>query len=146
MGSVADTLEQRTVTLEGAQRVVEAALTLARRMKVTISVAVGGLAGDLKAFARMDGASTLSAETARRKVQTVAMVGMATHEFGASLRSEMAVEPELFEGMLGIEGIVAFAGGVPISVRGEMVGAVGVSGASSQQDREIAEAAAAQIR
>jgi glc operon protein GlcG len=142
---VADVLDERTVSLAGAQRVLAAALALAERMSVHVSVAVAGRAGDLKAFARMDGASTLSAETARRKVYTVAATGMSTKEFGSILKSEMSKEPELFHGMIGIDGLIAFAGGVPIRLDGQRVGAVAVSGGTSAQDQEIAEASAAVI-
>jgi glc operon protein GlcG len=140
---MADALEERTISLEGAQRVLATAITLAKQMKLQVSVAVAGRAGDLKAFARMDAASMLSGETARRKVYTVAMTGMSTQEFGSILKSEMREEPELFHGMIGIEGITAIAGGVPIRVDGKLIGAVAVSGGTSAQDQEIAEAAAA---
>jgi uncharacterized protein GlcG (DUF336 family) len=138
---MANALDERTISLEGAQRVLAAALTLAGKMKIRVSVAVTGRAGDLKAFARMDGASMLSAETARRKVYTVAMTGMSTQEFGSILKSEMREEPELFHGMIGIEGLIAFAGGVPIRLDGQLIGAVAVSGGTSAQDHEIAETA-----
>jgi glc operon protein GlcG len=139
---MADAIEERTISLEGAQRVLDTAIALAERMKLHISVAVAGRAGDLKAFARMDGASMLSGETARRKVHTVAMTGMSTQEFGSILKSEMREEPELFHGMIGIEGLIAIAGGVPIRRDGKLIGAVAVSGGTSAQDHEIAEAAA----
>jgi uncharacterized protein GlcG (DUF336 family) len=142
---MADALNERTNSLEGAQRVLAAALKLADQMKVRVSVAVAGRAGDLKAFARMDGASILSGETARRKVYTVAMTGMATQEFGSILKSGMREEPELFHGMIGIEGLIAFAGGVPIRLDGQLIGALAVSGGTSAQDQEIAEASAEAI-
>jgi len=140
---MADALNERTISFEGAQRALAAALASAEQMKVRVSVAVAGRAGDLKAFARMDGASILSGETARRKVYTVAATGMSTQEFGSILKSEMGEEPELFHGMLGIEGIIAIPGGVPIRLDGQLIGAVAVSGGTSAQDNEIAEAAAA---
>ena len=142
---MADALDEQTISLEGAQRVLAAALLLAEQMNVRVSVAVAGRAGDLKAFARMDGASMLSAETARRKVYTVAATGMSTQEFGSILKSEMGDEPELFHGMISIEGLIAFAGGVPIRLNGQRIGAVAVSGGTSAQDQEIAEAAARAI-
>src|ERR1700682_143673 len=142
---MADALDERTVSLEGAQKVLAAALALAEQRKVRVSGAVAGRAGDLKAFARMDGASMLSGETARRKVYTVAMTGMSTQEFGSILKSEMREEPELFHGMIGIEGLIAIAGGVPIRLDGKLIGAVAVWGGTSAQDQEIAEAAAAAI-
>lgn len=139
---MADSIEERTVSLEGAQRVLEAALALARSKKLDVSVAVADRSGALKAFARMDGASMLSGETARRKVFTVAYVGISTQAFGTSLKSDMESEPELFHGMIGIDNLVAFAGGVPLFVEGHRVGAVAVSGATSAEDQEIAQAAA----
>jgi len=140
---MADALNERTISLEGAQRVLATALALAGQMKLRISVAVAGRAGDLKAFARMDGASILSGETARRKVYTVAATGMSTQEFGSILKSEIGEEPELFHGMLGIDGIIAVAGGVPIRLDGQLIGAVAVSGGTSAEDQKIAESAAA---
>ena len=142
---MADVLDERSISLAGAQRVLAAALALAEKMDIQVSVAVAGRAGDLKAFARMDGASMLSGETARRKVYTVAMTGRSTKEFGSILKSEMSEEPELFHGMIGIDGIIAIGGGVPIRLKGALVGAVAVSGGSSPQDQEIAEAAARAI-
>ncbi len=140
-----DALDERTVSLEGAQRVIAAAAACAEQMKVRVSVAVAGRAGDLKAFARMDGASLLSAETARRKAYTVAAVGMSTLDFGTILKSEMREEPELFHGMIALEGVIAFAGGVPLTLDGQPVGAVAVSGGTSAQDQEIAQVAAASL-
>src|SRR5207302_282794 len=60
---MADVLDERSISLAGAQRVLAAALALAEKMDIQVSVAVAGRAGDLKAFARMDGASMLSGET-----------------------------------------------------------------------------------
>ena len=143
---MADSLEERTISLEGAQKVLRAALDRARELQCTVSVAVGGRGGELRAFASMDGASRLSGETARRKVNTVAMTRMSTHEFGRILKEEMAAEPELFHGMLGIEGMLAIAGGVAIKIDGQLIGAVAVSGGSSAEDQQIAEHAALTIR
>jgi glc operon protein GlcG len=142
---MADTIERRTLSLEGAQRVLEAAIDEARRMGRHVSVAVLGADGQLKAFAAMDGASILSTETARKKALTVVKVGKATKDFAAELKAEMAEEPELFHGMLAMEGIAAFGGGVPIRVGGHLVGAVAVSGASSADDEAIAHKAAAAV-
>ena len=98
------------------------ALALAEQMKVRVSVAAAG-----------------------RAVSTVAMTGMSTQEFGSILKSEMREEPELFHGMMGTDGIIAFAGGVPIRLDGQVIGAVAVSGGSSAQDEEVALAAAGAI-
>ena len=139
---MADSIDERTVSLEGAQRVIAAALALARTRDLQVSVAVADRSGALKGFGRMDGASLLSGETARRKAFTVAYVGISTQEFGTILKSELESEPELFHGMIGIDGLVAFAGGVPLIVDGHRIGAVAVSGATSAADQEIAQSAA----
>ena len=140
---MADTIERRTLSLEGAQRVLEAAIGEAARAGLHVSVAVLGADGQLKAFAAMDGASILSTETARKKALTVIKVGKATQDFAADLKAEMADEPELFHGMLAMDGITAIGGGAPLSVGGQTVGAVAVSGASSAEDEAIAHKAAA---
>jgi uncharacterized protein GlcG (DUF336 family) len=140
---MADTVERRTLSLQGAQRVLDVAVGEATRAGLHVSVAVLGSDGQLKAFAAMDGASILSTETARKKALTVIKVGKGTQAFAADLKAEMADEPELFHGMLAMEGIATFGGGVPIRVGGHTVGAVAVSGASSAQDEEIAHKAAA---
>ncbi len=133
---------EHTIDLETAQRVMIAAVEMGKKLNLRLSVAVAGRAGDLKAFVRMDGASLLSGETARRKAYTVAATGMSTQEFGSILKSDMGNEPELFHGMLGIDNIIAFAGGVPILLDNERIGAVAVSGGTSAEDQKIAEASA----
>ena len=140
---MADTIERRTLSLQGAQRVLDAAIEEATRAGLHVSIAVLGTDGQLKAFAAMDGASILSTETARKKALTVIKVGKGTQAFAADLKTDMADKPELFHGMLAMEGIAAFGGGVPIKVGGKMVGAVAVSGASSAEDEKIAHKAAA---
>src|ERR1700730_11371000 len=113
---MADTIERRTLSLQGAQRVLEAAIGEATRGGLHVSVAVLGSEGQLKAFAAMDGASILSTETARKKALTVIKVGIGTKAFATDLNAEMADEPELFHGMLAMDGITAIGGGVPIKV------------------------------
>jgi glc operon protein GlcG len=139
---MADTLEQRTLSFSGARHVLDTAIAEAERSGLHVSVAVLGRDGQLKAFGSMDGASLLSTETARKKAITVLKVGRSTDAFAAELKAEMEAEPELFHGMLAMEGIATFGGGVPIEVDGQLVGAVAVSGATSAQDEEIARKAA----
>ena len=139
---MADTIEGKTLSLAGAQRVLDAAIDEATRMGRHVSVAVVRADGQLKAFISMDGASILSTETVRKKALTVIKVGKGTKDFAAELKAEMADEPELFHGMLAMDGIATFGGGVPIRVGGHLVGAVAVSGASSADDEAIAHYAA----
>jgi glc operon protein GlcG len=129
--------------LTEARQITDEALEDARRLGVRISVAVADEAGALLAFARMDGATRLSARTAVDKTQTVILTGQATLDLGREWREELAEEPELFHGMIARRDVVPFGGGVPVRVNGRLAGAVAVSGATSIADHEIASRAAA---
>ncbi len=128
--------------LTEAQRIAELAVEDASRQALQISVAVADEAGALLAFARMDGASRLSARTAVAKTQTVILTGQATLDLGREWREELDVEPELFYGMIARPDVVPFGGGVPLRIDGRLAGAVAVSGATSVQDHQIAARAA----
>jgi glc operon protein GlcG len=129
--------------LDAARQIADRALDDARRLGVRISVAVADEAGALLAFARMDGATRLSARTAVAKTQTVILTGKATLDLGREWREDLAVEPELFYGMIARPDVVPFGGGVPVRLDGRLAGAVAVSGATSVRDHEIAARAAA---
>jgi glc operon protein GlcG len=131
--------------LAAARQIAEQAMEDASRLAVRISVAVADEAGALLAFARMDGATRLSARTAVAKTQTVILTGKATLDLGREWREELDAEPELFYGMIARPDVVPFGGGVPVRIGGRMAGAVAVSGATSVQDHEIAERAAAAV-
>jgi uncharacterized protein GlcG (DUF336 family) len=131
--------------LDAARQIADRALDDARRLGVRISVAVADEAGALLAFARMDGATRLSARTAVAKTQTVILTGKATLDLGQEWRDELGVEPELFHGMIARSDVVPFGGGVPVRLDGRLAGAVAVSGATSVQDDEIAARAAAVV-
>lgn len=131
--------------LASAQQVAAQALAEAGRLGVRISVAVTDEAGVLLAFARMDGATRLSARTAADKTQTVILTGKATLDLGREWREELGAEPELFYGMIARPDVVPFGGGVPVLADGRLAGAVAVSGATSLQDHEIATRAAAVV-
>jgi glc operon protein GlcG len=128
--------------LTQARQIADEAVSDAGRLQVRISVAVADEAGALLAFARMDGATRLSARTAVDKTQTVILTGMTTLEFGRNLRADLGEEPELFHGMIARRDLVPFGGGVPLLIAGRLAGAVAVSGATSVQDHEIAQRAA----
>jgi uncharacterized protein GlcG (DUF336 family) len=134
---------ESSLGLDTARQIADRALDDARRLGVRISVAVADEAGALLTFARMDGATRLSARTAVAKTQTVILTGKATLDLGQEWREDLAVEPELFYGMIARPDVVPFGGGVPVRLDGRLAGAVAVSGATSVQDHEIAERAAA---
>lgn len=126
-----------TLTLAGAQRAVAAAIREAERIGVAVCVAVADQAGNLLAFARMDDAPLLSAGIAQDKAYTVAAFsGLPTHAWYDLIKDE----PPLLHGIVKTERLVVFGGGMPVHQQGRVVGAVGVSGGSADQDRAVAEA------
>jgi glc operon protein GlcG len=137
-----DHLVTRSVTLAAAQRAVAAAVEEAERLGVAVCVAVVDSAGHLTAFGRMDRAPLLCVQIAQDKAYSVASFGgLATSEWWRMLESE----PALLHGIVKTDRLTVFGGGVPILADGEVVGGVGVSGGSSEQDGKIASAGAAVV-
>jgi glc operon protein GlcG len=103
-----------------------------------VSIAVVDPAGELVAFVRMDGAPLSSVDISRGKARTAARFR----------RPSKALEEAIAGGrtaILGFEGITPIEGGVPMVVGGEVVGAVGVSGVTSPQDAQVAQAGAGAV-
>jgi glc operon protein GlcG len=130
---------QQTLTYAGARVAVDAAAARAQALGVPVNIAVVDLAGGLLAFARLDGAPLLSGSIAQDKAYTVAAFnGVPTHAWFGLIEAE----PALREGIVHRDRLVIFGGGVPVTVDNNLVGAVGVSGGTAEQDRQIAEAGA----
>lgn len=139
---MSDTAHVPTLTLEGAQRVLEGSLAHARSIDVRVCIAVADRSGALLAFARMDGAPVMSATLSQDKAYTVAaFVGMPTHQWYDLIKDD----PPVLHGIVKTDRLIVFGGGVPIHSGGAFAGSVGVSGGSAEQDRIIAEAGAALI-
>jgi len=130
------------LTLAGAQVALAAALDEAASIGGRFNVAVTDAAGDLLAFARMDGAFAESGLIAIDKCRTVVRFGGAPTD---GLYDALAGEDAVVRGIANRPGIAAFGGGVGIVVDGELVGAVGASGGSAAQDKRVAAAGAAAI-
>ena len=133
---------QQTLTYAGARLAVDAAQTRALALGVPVNIAVVDLAGGMLAFARLDGAPLLSGSIAQDKAYTVAAFnGVPTDAWFGLIEAE----PALREGIVHRDRLVIFGGGVPVTADGTLVGAVGVSGGTAEQDREIAEAGAGAV-
>lgn len=136
------TAVRRTLTLDGARAAADAALAAARSLGAAPSVAVVDDAGHLLAFLRADGSFAAGAEVSVGKARTAALFKKPTRAFEESINKGRYA-------LLDAAGQPLFTplqGGVPIEVSGEIVGAVGVSGAASAaQDEEIALAGAAAL-
>lgn len=139
---MADTSSVPTLTLEGAQRILEGSLAHARSIGVAVCVAVADRGGHLLTFARMDGAPVMSATIAEDKAYTVAaFAGLPTHQWYDMIKDD----PPVLTGIVKTDRLIVFGGGVPVMADGKLAGAVGVSGGSAEQDRAVAEAGAASV-
>src|SRR5437879_2604475 len=113
----------------------------AREVSVSENGAILDDGGNLKAFGRMDGAPILSIEMAQNKAYT-ALFGVSTQDFFDFIQRD----PSLLAGIPTLARVAAWGGGFPIKVDGEIVGAIGLSGAPTvQTDIDCAKAALALV-
>lgn len=126
------------LTLAAARRVIGAVEAAAREMRVALSVAVVDSGDQLVAFARMDGADLVSIDLARDKAFSALMNRMPTRDLAPMVQpgTEYYGYDSLAAGRM-----VVFAGGMPLQRDGVLVGAVGVSGGSAEEDQRAADAA-----
>lgn len=133
---------ETVLTYAGARVALDAALARAAELGGVFNVAVTDSTGGLLAFARMDGAFAGSGAIAQDKAWTVAgFGGIPTDDFYDAIAGEDAVR----EGIAQRGRVAAFGGGVPVVVGGALVGAVGASGGSAAQDKDVASAGAAAV-
>jgi uncharacterized protein GlcG (DUF336 family) len=128
------------VTLATAQAVVEAACAKAEEIGVPMNIAVVDDGNNLTAFARMDGAWLGSIDIAQNKAYTARSFNMSTQDLAPLAQPNQP--------LYGIEAsnqgrLIVFAGGIPLTSGDEVVGAVGVSGGSVEEDHEVAAAGVA---
>lgn len=124
------------VNLEQARKLVAAAVADSRRQNLPMAIAVVDTAGQLVAFERMDNTQTASTGIAQDKASSAAMYRRPTKVFqdvlaagGVGLR------------VLTLRGANTVEGGLPIVVDGKIIGGIGVSGGTSEQDGVVAKAA-----
>lgn len=126
------------LTLDQAHLALHHALKKAQEMGLKMNIAIVDDATHLMAFSRMEGAWLGSIDIAIKKAKTARFFDMPTRLLG---KMSQPGEP-----LYGIEitnqGLVSFPGGVLLMSGGEIVGAIGVSGATADQDEEVAKAGA----
>lgn len=121
------------ITLESARTVLAAALA-ASESTVPVSIAVVDAGGHLKAFDRVDGARLGGVDIAIRKARTAQLFEMSTKALGQDSQPGGA----LFNIELTNGGLVSFPGGIPLTAEGALIGAIGVSGGTPDEDEHIA--------
>jgi uncharacterized protein GlcG (DUF336 family) len=132
----------RCIGWQAAARAAQAAAAQAQALQCAVNIALVDGAGTLAAFIRMPGAPLHSVDIAIDKAYTAASFGVATSRWTELLAGH---SPAVRDGLLRRPRFVAFGGGLPLVAHGQRIGAIGVSGASEQQDEEIARAGALAI-
>lgn len=136
---MSDTTSVTTLTAAGALKALHAAHARSLELGVPVDISVCDGAGNELAFLRPDGAPLLSMGIARDKAYSVvAFAGLPTAHWYGLIKDE----PALLNGIVHRERLVIFGGGVPVTVDGRLVGAVGCSGGSAEQDADVAQAGA----
>ena len=128
------------ITLEQAHAAINAAIEKSRQIGVKMDIAVVDAGANLKAFVRMDGAWLGSIDIAIKKAKTARFFDMNTGEIGKLSQPGGA----LYNIEHSNDGLITFPGGVPIkNNQGEIIGAIGVSGSTVENDHLVAQAGAA---
>jgi len=147
LGALASALAQMpnpygtAISLENAKKAAAPALAEAAKNNWKVAVAIVGPAGTLIYYEKMDNTQLGSAEVAIDKARTAALFKRPTKAFQDALAAGG-------EGLriLTLKGVVAAEGGIPLVMDGKIVGAIGVSGATSAQDAQCAKAGADTIK
>lgn len=134
--------EKKVLTLDGAKKVIDAVKMEAKKLNAPgSSVAVVDDGGNLLALERLDGTFAASSQISIGKARTAALFKRETKAFEEIIKNGRTAMVSLPDTLF-----TPLQGGVPIVVDGQIVGAIGVSGAASAaQDEEIAVAGAAAI-
>ncbi len=124
------------LTAEAALTAVHAAVRHGRSLGVSVNACVVDAGANQIAFLRDDGAFLPSGDIARDKARTSAGFGLPSGKLYEVLKGE----PDVLAGIVNRPGVAAFPGGLPIIAGDHLIGAIGVSGASAEQDDACAAA------
>jgi uncharacterized protein GlcG (DUF336 family) len=135
-------VSQKNISCEAAAKIAQGAIDKANELGIKINVAVTDSSGVLMAFLRMPGSFLHSIDISIDKAYTSASFGFPTSQWMSFIKDD----PALREGIVQRERLVIFGGGVPIQLEGELIGGVGVSGGSAEQDEICALAGLSNIK
>ncbi len=140
-GAFAQTLTYGApITLDSAKKIAAAAAAEAKKQNLTVVISIVDSSGTLTYLEKIDGTQIASVDVAIGKARTANNFKRPTKVFEEGVTGGRNVLLSLPEGTLLIEG------GSPIVVDNKIIGAIGVSGATSQQDGQIAEAGLASLK
>lgn len=121
------------VTLDVAKKIAAGAVVEANKNNWRVAIAIVDTHGFLKYYEMMDDTQTASASVAIEKARTAAMFRRPTKMFEDAIAGGR-------NALLGMNGAIPIEGGLPIVANGKVIGAVGVSGLTSPQDAQVAQA------
>ena len=134
---MSDTVPSLKLSIDGAMKLLNAAIAKAKEMNVPECICVVDAGGHLLAYARMDGAFTLSFDSALMKAMTAASYGTPTGNIAAGVDLKLAIATQGKR--------VNLPGGLPVIIDGHLVGAIGIGSGTGEEDRIIANAALAAL-
>ncbi len=140
--STAMTLDRKSISADGASRMIDAAEAEARRIGLAIVTVIVDESGVLKAMRRMDGAPLVAIGAAQKKAATAVGFGIPT---GQPWHDFIKDDPILLHGAPSLPDFILLGGGFPVTVDGQLVGAIGVSGGHYSADEACAKAALAAL-
>ena len=135
-------IARQTISLQAATMLVEAAQQKAMELGIAVNIAVVDESGMLKAFHRMDGNNNAaSVDISQMKAFSAASFRTPTHQIAEGA----ADNPQRIASLTNVPGFTLLLGGYPVMDGDAVIGGIGVSGGSPEQDMEVAEAALAAI-
>jgi uncharacterized protein GlcG (DUF336 family) len=133
LNAAAQLADKKVLTLDGARKVAAAAEAEAKKNNWNVVIAVVDDGGNLIYLQRIDGTQTGSIDVAIQKARTAQAFKRPTKVFEDAIAGGR-------NALLALHGALPLEGGVPIVVGGQLVGAIGVSGAKSTEDGQVAKA------
>jgi len=136
-------LVTKDISLDQAHAVLAAALAESQRIGTKMDIAIVDAGGNLKAFVREDGAWLGSIDISIKKAKTARYFDMNTGEIGKLSKED----GPLYNIEHSNDGLITFPGGVPLKLKdGTIIGAIGVSGSTVENDHAVASAGAVAIK
>ena len=134
------TVPSAKLSQEGCDVIVNAAVEKAKELKQVVSICVVDAGGHLMAFKRMTNGRTHNTLISQAKARSAALTTAATGKTGRD-GSEIPDHQVLAQTLaVGAGWFISIEGGIPVTVDGQCIGAIGVSGAPSAVDKQIAQA------
>ncbi|MGC6494519.1 MAG: GlcG/HbpS family heme-binding protein [Myxococcota bacterium] len=134
------TFSKQSLSSGAAQELLTACVAAAEAQGLALVFHVVDESGILKAYLRMDGAPLIAVDAARKKAMTAVGYGLPT---GKTWHDFASPDPILSRGVDSFKDFTMLGGGLPLTVDGTLVGALGVSGAHYSQDEAVGQTAIA---